>query len=44
VTVKGAFQIPYVAWGMKDPSMFIVRAAKEVDVTVESAGAVAPAP
>ena len=44
VTVKGAFQIPYVAWGMKDPSMFVVRVAKEVNVTVESAGAVAPAP
>jgi polyisoprenoid-binding protein YceI len=44
VTVKGTFQIPYVAWGMKDPSFFVVRAAKEVDVTLESAGSVAPAP
>lgn len=43
-TVKGTFQVPYVAWGMKDPSMFVVRAAKEVDVTVESAGSIAPAP
>jgi polyisoprenoid-binding protein YceI len=44
VTVKASFEIPYVAWGMKDPSMWLVRAAKEVEVTLESAGSIAPAP
>lgn len=44
VSAKGTFQIPYVAWGMKDPSMFVVRAAKEVDVSFESVGSIAPAP
>ncbi|MCU0230348.1 MAG: YceI family protein [Acidobacteria bacterium] len=44
VTVKGSFVIPYVAWGMKDPSAFLLRVAKEVEVMVESTGALAPAP
>jgi polyisoprenoid-binding protein YceI len=44
VSAQGTFRIPYVAWGMKDPSMFVVRAAKEVDVTLEAVGSIAPAP
>lgn len=44
VRVKGSFVIPYVAWGMKDPSAFLLRVAKEVEVTIESTGAIAPAP
>jgi polyisoprenoid-binding protein YceI len=44
VTAEGAFKIPYVAWGMKDPSVFVMRVAKEVDVRIEAAGTMAPLP
>ena len=34
------FEIPYVEWGLKDPSTFILRVAKEVRVTIEAAGTI----
>jgi len=34
------FPIPYVAWGMHDPSFLFLRVAKEVAVTVETAGTI----
>jgi polyisoprenoid-binding protein YceI len=39
-TVRGElrFTIPYVEWGMKDPSFLFVRAAKTVDVTARIEG------
>ena len=33
-----AFDIPYVAWGMKDPSNFILRVSKTVHITIETSG------
>lgn len=33
-----AFEIPYVAWGMKDPSNFLLRVNKAVQMTIETAG------
>lgn len=33
-----AFEIPYVAWGMKDPSNFILKVGKTVQMTIETSG------
>ena len=32
ITAKGSFTVPYVKWGLKDPSIFILKVAKEVDI------------
>jgi len=34
---EAKFDIPYVAWGMKDPSTFILRVEKQVHLTLETA-------
>ncbi len=39
-TAHAEFEIPYVEWGLKDPSTFILRVAKEVQVTIEAAGTI----
>jgi len=47
VTAVGRVTIPYLKWGMADPSFFILRVEKEVHVQVKAAGrlsAATPAP
>jgi len=39
-TARTQFVIPYVAWGMKDPSVFVMRVAKEVRVDIIARGSV----
>ena len=41
-TVKAHFEIPYVQWGLKDPSLLFWRADKNVAVDLELAGTLSP--
>ncbi|HEV7672103.1 MAG TPA: YceI family protein [Thermoanaerobaculia bacterium] len=38
VSASGVLLIPYLQWGMADPSFFILRVEKQVKVTVKTAG------
>lgn len=40
ITATTHFIVPYVAWGMKDPSNFAFKVGKQVDVTVVSHGTI----
>ena len=37
-TADGHLTIPYVAWGLRDPSMFVLRVGKTVEVHLQAAG------
>jgi hypothetical protein len=41
-TAKTHFVVPYVAWGLKDPSNFLLHVAKEVDIDLTLVGQVSP--
>ena len=40
---KGQFVVPYVKWGLKDPSIFILKVAKQVDIDLDLKGGITPA-
>jgi polyisoprenoid-binding protein YceI len=39
-TAKAHFVVPYVKWGLKDPSIFILKVAKEVEIDLTLVGRV----
>lgn len=43
VTAKGSFVVPYVKWGLKDPSIFVLKVAKEVQIQLNLVGTEMPA-
>jgi polyisoprenoid-binding protein YceI len=42
-TGTGQFEVPYVSWGIKDPSNFFLKVKKVVNVQLEMSGAARPA-
>ncbi len=38
ITAKGSFMVPYVKWGLKNPSIFILKVAKEVKIDLNFVG------
>jgi polyisoprenoid-binding protein YceI len=36
LTAETSFEVPYVEWGMKDPSTLMLRVAKQVQVNIEA--------
>lgn len=43
LNAKTHFTVPYVKWGLKDPSVFILKVAKDVDIDLALTGKVTPA-
>jgi polyisoprenoid-binding protein YceI len=41
LTAKGKFVVPYVKWGLKDPSWMVLKVAKEAQIDLTLSGALA---
>ena len=44
IHIQGTFTVPYVEWGMKDMSKFLLRVSPEVDVAIDAFGTIRPPP
>jgi polyisoprenoid-binding protein YceI len=44
IAVTSTFSVPYVEWGMTDPSKAFLRVGKEVEVTVDAKGSLVEGP
>jgi len=42
LSATGKFIVPYVKWGLKDPSMFILKVAKEAQIDLNLKGTITP--
>jgi len=42
LTAKTHFVVPYVNWGLKDPSIFVLKVAKEVEIDLTLLGRLSP--
>lgn len=42
IAIDAAFRLPYVEWGMRDPSNLVLRVDRFVDVAVHAEGTLAP--
>jgi polyisoprenoid-binding protein YceI len=42
-TAKTHFEVPFVEWGLKDPSWFVLKVAKQADVDLSLVGSLSPA-
>lgn len=42
-TATGTFTVPYVAWGLKDPSLFLLKVSKDVKIDLNLTGQLSPA-
>jgi polyisoprenoid-binding protein YceI len=42
ITVTTHFDVPYVQWGLKDPSTFILRVGKDVSIDIEATAQLKP--
>ena len=40
VSATGSFIVPYVQWGLKDPSIFVLRLGKDVTIKLSLAGTI----
>jgi hypothetical protein len=40
ILIYTGFTIPYIQWGMKNPSTFLLRVSDQVEMTIQAAGRV----